>query len=51
MSSTINEPTQEQVYALVESYLGEQPEGLAFAIGFATGTNAFAPTSMVPTWT
>ena len=43
MSSTINEPTQEQVYALVESYLGEQPEGLAFAIGFATGTGEFSP--------
>jgi D-alanyl-D-alanine-carboxypeptidase/D-alanyl-D-alanine-endopeptidase len=41
--STINEPTQEQVYGLVESYLNEQPEGLAFAIGFATGTNEFAP--------
>jgi serine-type D-Ala-D-Ala carboxypeptidase/endopeptidase len=42
--STINEPTQDYVYGLVESYLNEQPEGLAFAIGFATGTGAFPPT-------
>jgi D-alanyl-D-alanine-carboxypeptidase/D-alanyl-D-alanine-endopeptidase len=34
--STINEPTQEQLYGLVESYLNTQPQGLAIAIGFAS---------------
>jgi serine-type D-Ala-D-Ala carboxypeptidase/endopeptidase len=39
--STINEPTEEQLYGLVESYI--DAPGYAFAIGYATGTNEFPP--------
>ncbi len=39
--STITQPTQEQLYELVESYLNTQPQGLAFAIGFASGSGGF----------
>ncbi|MBV8212890.1 MAG: beta-lactamase family protein [Verrucomicrobia bacterium] len=43
MSTTITAPTPDQLNGLVTPYLNAQPEGLAFAIGYATGTNAFEP--------
>ena len=42
--STIIQPTQTQLYDLVEPYLSAQTSGLAFAIGYATGTTAFPAT-------
>jgi serine-type D-Ala-D-Ala carboxypeptidase/endopeptidase len=45
--STIIEPTEEQLYGLVESYLNEQPHGLAVTIGYATGTNQFPAAAYV----
>jgi CubicO group peptidase (beta-lactamase class C family) len=39
--STVIQPTQTQLYDLVEPYLNAQSSGLAFAIGYATGTAAF----------
>ena len=44
--STINEPTQDYLNGLVESYYNAQP-GLAFAIGYATGTQEFQPSVYV----
>jgi serine-type D-Ala-D-Ala carboxypeptidase/endopeptidase len=45
--STITQPTEEQLYGLVESYLDEQPHGLAITIGYATGTNEFPAAAYV----
>jgi serine-type D-Ala-D-Ala carboxypeptidase/endopeptidase len=41
--STITAPTLDQLNKLVAPYLSAQPKGLAFAIGFATGTNQWQP--------
>jgi serine-type D-Ala-D-Ala carboxypeptidase/endopeptidase len=43
MSIPITQPTQTQLQNLVEPYLNAQPSGLAFAIGYATGTAEFSP--------
>jgi serine-type D-Ala-D-Ala carboxypeptidase/endopeptidase len=43
MSIPVTQPTQAQLQNLVEPYLNAQPSGLAFAIGYATGTLDFAP--------
>lgn len=41
--STITAPTLDQLNALVAPYLNAHPEGLAFAIGYATGTGQWQP--------
>jgi serine-type D-Ala-D-Ala carboxypeptidase/endopeptidase len=43
MSNPVIQPTQTQLNNLVEPYLNAQPSGLAFVIGYATGTNQFTP--------
>jgi len=44
---TVTQPTTTQLYNLVKPYLGLQPHAPAFAIGYATGTNDFAPSVYV----
>lgn len=43
MSNPVIQPTQTQLNNLVAPYLNAQPSGLAFAIGYATGTLDFQP--------